>query len=169
MINNVNRNEWCPIWSKREWLLMPMIILFFPLRPWVYERISLWKSHEGLKNLVDIWGKQYVMGEFWDSVKRIFLGKAFIFRFYWWMFIYKTGHPPLKFLPAFPFFLWLTGNKRNPQNVHSSCRNAACWKTLAGSIKVSCYLRNVEVAVHWSLYWYCKEKLSLGRSWEVKG
>ena len=41
MINNVNRNEWCPIWSKREWLLMPMIILFFPLRPWVYERISL--------------------------------------------------------------------------------------------------------------------------------
>ena len=103
------------------------------------------------------------------SVKRIFLGKAFIFVFYWWMFVYKTGHPLLKILPAFPFFLCLTGNKRNPQNVHSSCRNAACWKTLARSIKVSCYLRNVKVTVHWLLYWYCEEKLCLGRSWEVKG
>ena len=102
------------------------------------------------------------------SVKRIFLGKAFIFVFIGECLFIKPD-TPLKFLPAFPFFLWLTGNKRNPPNVHSSCRNAACWKTLAGSIKVSCYLRNVEVAVHWSLYWYCKEKLSLGRSWEVKG
>ena len=103
------------------------------------------------------------------SVKRVFFRGSIYFRFYWWMFVYKTGHLPLKILPAFPFFLCLTGNKRNPPNVHSSCRNAACRKTLARSIKVSCYLRNVKVTVHWLLYWYCEEKLSLGRFWEVNG
>ena len=101
--------------------------------------------------------------------KEGFFRGSISFRFYWWMFVYKTGHLPLKILPAFPFFLCLTGNKRNPPNVHSSCRNAACRKTLARSIKVSCYLRNVKVTVHWLLYWYCEEKLSLGRFWEVNG
>ena len=147
----------------------------------VWERMAT-HSHDDLifsLQALGIW-KNILMKESWGTqescwylrlaiCKEDFSRESIYFRFYWWMFVYKTGHPLLKILPAFPFFLCLTGNKRNPQNVHSSCRNAACWKTLAGSIKVSCYLRNVEVTAHWSLYWYCKEKLFLGRSWKVKG
>ena len=122
----------------------PWLSYFFPsglgyMKEYPYERVM---RDSRILLIFEVSNMLWV--NFETLCKEGFFRGSIYFRFYWWMFVYKTGHLPLKILPTFPFFLCLTGNKRNPPNVHSSCRNAACWKTLARSIKVSCYLRNVK-------------------------